>query len=219
MIITHNLLQYVIHIDAYLVLLLAEYGTWIYAILFLIIFCETGLVITPFLPGDSLLFAAGSMSLNKDINIQILFLLLIGASILGNKLNFLIGKMIGPRVFSLQNAGHKSMWSILFNQKYLNTAHQFYELHGGKTIIFARFIPIVRTFAPFVAGAANMSLSSFTFYNVVSAILWIGSLLTAGYCFGSLPFIKQHISLVIYTIIIISLLPPVIGVIYRKYHA
>lgn len=207
----HQLLQYILHIDTYLMTFVSLYGTWTYAVLFAIIFCETGLVVTPFLPGDSLLFAAGSIAANSAdaLNIQLLFVLLFLASTLGNKLNYLIGRAIGPKVFTA-----KKSW--LLNKKHLVEAHQFYEKHGGKTIILARFIPIIRTFAPFVAGVGYMSLREFSLYNLFSALLWIGGLLGAGYFFGSLPFIKDNFSIVIYGIVAISLLPPVITFIYRK---
>lgn len=206
-----QLFQYIIHIDTYLVAFVAAYGAWTYAVLFAIIFCETGLVVTPFLPGDSLLFAAGSIAAQpqSDIKIQLLFLLLALASILGNKLNYTIGRAIGPRVFTA-----KDSW--FFNKRHLEEAHAFYEKHGGKTIIFARFLPIIRTFVPFVAGIATMSLRSFTFYNLVSGILWIGSLLGAGYFFGSLPLIKNNFAIVIYSIIAISVLPALFAIIFRK---
>jgi membrane-associated protein len=199
------LLQYILHIDTYLFTFVSNYGIWAYILLFLIIFCETGLVVTPFLPGDSLLFAAGSIAANvgEMLNIQILFMILIVASILGNKVNYLIGRVIGPRVF---NAKH----SWLLNKKHLEEAHGFYEKHGGKTIILARFIPIIRTFAPFVAGVGYMSLKQFSLYNLFSAFLWIGSLLGAGYFFGSLPFVKEHFSLVVYGIVAASLLLPIL---------
>lgn len=206
-----HLFQYILHIDTYLIAFVSTYGIWTYIILFVIIFCETGLVVTPFLPGDSLLFAAGSIAANSSnaLNIQILFLLLTLASIVGNKMNYLIGRAIGPRIFT---ANH----SFLLNKKYLEKAHRFYEKHGGKTIILARFIPIIRTFAPFVAGVGYMGLRQFSFYNILSAILWIGSLLFAGYFFGTLPFIKEHFSIVIYTIITVSVLPPALTFVYRK---
>jgi len=206
-----HLLQYILHIDTYLIAFVSAYGALTYIILFAIIFCETGLVVTPFLPGDSLLFAAGSIAANSShaLSIQVLFLFLTIASILGNKVNYLIGRTIGPRVFAA-----KKSW--LLNQKHLVEAHQFYEKHGGKTIILARFIPIIRTFAPFVAGVGYMSLRQFSTYNVLSAVLWIGSLLGAGYYFGSLPFIREHFSMVVYGIIAVSLLPPAFAFIWRK---
>lgn len=206
-----HLLQYILHIDDYLFAFVASYGIWTYVALFLIVFCETGLVVTPFLPGDSLLFAAGSIAANSNasLSFQWLFLLLVTASILGNKVNYLIGKAIGPRVFTANQS-----WFL--NKNHLVKAHQFYEKHGGKTIIFARFIPIIRTFAPFVAGVGYMKLRDFTIYNIFSALLWIGSLLSAGYFFGTLPFIKEHFSIVVYGIIALSLLPPLFAFIYRK---
>lgn len=210
----HQLLNYILHIDTYLIAFVSTYGAWTYLALFAIIFCETGLVVTPFLPGDSLLFAAGSLAAqqNSPLNILSLFSLLIIASIAGNQVNYLIGKAIGPRVFS---ANH----SRLLNKKYLIEAHQFYEKHGGKTIIFARFIPIIRTFAPFVAGVGYMTVSLFSMYNLVSALLWVGGLLSLGYFFGSIPIIKNNFALVIYGIIILSLLPPILAFLYRKISA
>lgn len=206
-----QLFQYLIHIDTYLVSFVANYGVWTYVVLFAIIFCETGLVVTPFLPGDSLLFAAGSIAANESsgLNIQLLFLLVSVASILGNKLNYTIGRIVGPRVFTA-----KDSW--LLNKRHLDEAHRFYEKHGGKTIIIARFLPIIRTFAPFVAGIGNMSLRSFTLYNLFSGILWTGSLLGAGYFFGSLPIIKENFTLVIYAIIGISVLPALFTLASRK---
>lgn len=205
------LLQYILHIDTYLIAFVTNYGALTYAVLFVIIFCETGLVVTPFLPGDSLLFAAGSIAANAShaLSIQLLFLLLTIASILGNKTNYMIGRSLGPKVFS-----YKKSW--LLNAKYLEEAHQFYEKHGGKMIILARYIPIIRTFAPFVAGVAYMSIKEFSLYNVISAVLWIGSLLSAGYFFGTLPIIRDNFTLVVYAIIAISLLPPIFAFVYRK---
>lgn len=203
--------HYILHIDTYLIGFVSNYGALTYAVLFAIIFCETGLVVTPFLPGDSLLFAAGSIAANAShsLNIQLLFVLLACASILGNKVNYLIGKKLGPKVFTSKQA-----WFL--NKKYLEEAHQFYEKHGGKTIIIARFLPIIRTFAPFVAGIGYMSLREFTLYNIISGLLWVGSLLSAGYFFGSLPIIRDNFSIVIYGIIAISTLPPIFAFFYRK---
>jgi membrane-associated protein len=205
------LLQYLLHIDTYLIAFASNYGALTYTLLFAIIFCETGLVVTPFLPRDSLLFAAGSIAANAShaLSIQLLFILLTLASILGNKTNYMIGRAIGPRVFSAET-------SWLLNKKYLNEAHCFYEKHGGKTIILARFLPIIRTFAPFIAGVGYMGLKQITFYNISSAILWIGSLLGAGYFFGSLPIIRDNFSIVVYGIVAITLLPPIFAFFYRK---
>ncbi len=206
-----QLMQYIFHIDTYLLSFVSNYGLWAYAVLFLIIFCETGLVIAPLLPGDSLLFTAGSIAAKDGhiLDIRVLFLILIIASILGNKTNYLIGRAIGPKIFKTKT----SRW---FNIKHLEDAHAFYEKHGGKTIILARYLPIIRTFVPFVAGISFMNLRQFTFYNIVSAVLWIGALLFAGYYFGSLPFIKDNFSIVIYGIIAISLFPPIFAFSYRK---
>lgn len=205
------LLQYLLHIDTYLIAFASNYGMLTYALLFAIIFCETGLVVTPFLPGDSLLFAAGSIAANAShaLSIQLLFLLLTIASTLGNKTNYMIGRIIGPKVFSAET-------SWLLNKKHLSQAHRFYEKHGGKTIILARFLPIIRTFAPFIAGVGYMGLKQFTFYNISSAILWIGSLLCAGYFFGSLPIIRDNFSIVVYGIVAITLVPPIFAFLYRK---
>lgn len=205
------LLQYILHIDVYLIAFVSHYGALTYAVLFLIIFCETGLVVTPFLPGDSLLFAAGSIAANAShaIQIQLLFAFLTIAAILGNKLNYFIGRAIGPKIF-------KAKQSWLLNTKHLEEAHQFYEKHGGKTIILARFIPIIRSFAPFVAGIGYMSIREFSLYNITSGILWVGSLLGLGYFFGGLPIIKENFSIVVYSIIAISLLPPIVAYLYRK---
>lgn len=209
-----HLFGYVIHIDDYLFQFVRTYGAWTYAILFLIIFTETGLVIFPFLPGDSLLFAAGSIAAHPDaqLSIQMLLLILILASFTGNKVNYLIGLFIGPRVFKA-----KSSW--FFKKGHLLRAHQFYERHGGKTIIISRFLPFLRTFVPFVAGVAYMSLPKFAAYNMASAILWVGSLLGFGYFFGTLPFVREHFSLVIYGIIILTLIPPGVIFVYHQFAA
>ena len=204
-----QLLDYVLHIDTYLLDFVSNYGMWTYLVLFVVIFSETGLVVTPFLPGDSLLFAVGSLAAHPDssLNIFVLLCLLFLAAVLGNQVNYFIGRLIGPRVFTA-----KDSW--FFNKKHLEQAHQFYEKNGGKTIILARFIPIVRTFAPFVAGVSYMRLHHFTRYNLLSAVLWVGSLLGAGYYLGSIPVIKDNFSVVIYAIIAFSLTPPLFAFIY-----
>ena len=208
----HALLNVVLHLDTYLVSFVATHGLWTYLVVFCVIFCETGLVIMPFLPGDSLLFTLGSMAAlsNNPLNILILFPLLLLASILGNHTNYLIGRAIGPKVFSIDKP-----W--LINKKHLSEAHEFYEKHGGKTLIFARFIPIIRTFVPFVAGISEMSFKLFHFYNITSALLWIGSLLGMGYFLGSLPFIKENFSIVIYGILILSILPPILSLLHQRF--
>lgn len=208
----YQILEYLLHIDDQLISFATTYGAWAYGLLFLIIFCETGLVVTPFLPGDSLLFAAGALSASSGniININVLFVLLVTASIIGNGLNYLIGRFLGPKVFH-------SNQSWFFNKKYLERAHEFYQQYGGKTIIIARFMPIIRTFAPFVAGIGYMSYRQFFFYNVISALLWIGSLLYVSYWFGNIPVIKDHFSIVALSIIGLSLLPPVVEIVRRRY--
>ena len=199
-----DLLSFILHIDQHLRELASQYGGWLYGILFLIIFCETGLVVTPFLPGDSLLFAAGSLTALADsaMNIHALFLLLTAAAILGDTVNYAAGHYFGEKVFS-PNAR-------VLKQEYLDRTHQFFERHGGKTIVIARFVPIIRTFAPFVAGAGNMAYRHFLFYNVTGAIAWTASFLYGGYFFGNLPFVKQNFTLVILAIIILSIMPGVI---------
>lgn len=208
-----SLLQHILHIDTFLITFVSNYGVLTYILLFAIIFCETGLVIFPFLPGDSLLFAAGSIAANDAnlLDIRLLFALLLIASMLGNKLNYILGRMVGPKVFIARQ-------SWLLNKKHLQEAHQFYEKHGGKTIILARFLPIIRTFAPFVAGVGYMDWRQFSLYNAVSAVLWISSLLFAGFLFGNQPFVKNHFIVVLYGIIILSLLPPFLAFVYRRIH-
>ncbi len=193
----------VLHLDDHLQALVAAYGAWVYLILFLIVFCETGLVVTPFLPGDSLLFVAGAIAAAGGMNIHLLVLLLIVAAILGDAVNYGIGHYLGPRVLKDRD----SRW---LNPKHLERAHAFYERHGGKTIVIARFVPIVRTYAPFVAGAASMPYPRFALYNVSGAILWVVSLGYAGYFFGNIPLVKDNLTLVIVAIIILSILPGVV---------
>ncbi len=198
-----QLFDIVMHMDVYLQSMFQQYGAWSYAILFLIIFLETGLVVTPFLPGDSLLFAAGSLVALSGLNIHLLALLLFIAAVAGDAVNYWIGHYIGPRVFNRQS-------SRLLNPAHLHRAHDFYEKHGANAIILARFIPIIRTFAPFVAGMARMSYVRFSLYNVMGAFLWIGLLLYSSYYFGRIPLIKENFSVVILCIIVVSLLPPII---------
>lgn len=193
----------VVHLDDHLQALVAAYGAWIYLILFLIVFCETGLVVTPFLPGDSLLFVAGAIAAAGGMNIHLMVVLLIIAAILGDAVNYSVGHYIGPRVLKDRN----SRW---LNPKHLERAHEFYERHGGKTIIIARFVPIVRTYAPFVAGAASMPYPRFALYNVTGAIVWVVSLGYAGYFFGNIPLIKDNLTVVIIVIIILSIMPGVV---------
>ncbi len=192
-----------LHLDRHLQWLVANYGVWVYLILFLIIFCETGLVVTPFLPGDSLLFVAGTIAATGAIYVHGLFALLVAASFMGDNSNYWIGRVLGPRVFRREKS-----WA--FNPVYLDRTQQFYEKHGGKTIIIARFAPIVRTFAPFVAGIGRMRYGRFLFYSFSGSIFWIGSITYAGYFFGNIPVVKQNLSLVIIGIIILSIMPGVV---------
>jgi membrane-associated protein len=196
------IVDFILHLDEHLSTIIQNYGTWTYLLLFLIIFLETGLVVTPFLPGDSLLFAAGTFAALGALNVGVLFLLLSVAAILGDTVNYWIGHYIGPRAFS---------GNVRFLKKeYLDRTHDFYERHGGKTIILARFIPIIRTFAPFVAGIGAMTYPSFIAYNVIGGVLWVAIFTFGGYYFGNLPVVKENFTLVILAIIFISVLPGVI---------
>jgi membrane-associated protein len=204
----------VLHLDKHLEALLAQYGVWLYAILFLIIFAETGLIVTPFLPGDSLLFVAGALAASNSANfdITVLMALLVTAAILGDGVNYRVGRWFGPKVFRWES-------SRFFNRAAFDKAHQFYETHGGKTIVIARFLPLVRTYVPFVAGVAEMTPSRFTLFNVVGAFVWVVSLCLAGYWFGNLPWIKSNLTLVILVIIALSLMPMVIAWVRHKFAA
>lgn len=204
------LIDFILHIDDHLVEIVNNYQTWTYLILFLIIFAETGLVVTPFLPGDSLLFAAGAIIAKPetDLNIYLMCVLLIVAAILGDLVNYHIGKYIGPKAFS-------GKYRFL-KKEYLDKTQSFYDKYGGKTIIYARFVPIIRTFAPFVAGVGTMRYAKFASYNVIGGFIWIISFLFLGYFFGGIPVIKDNFSLVIFAIIGLSLLPPIVEVIREK---
>jgi membrane-associated protein len=192
-----------LHIDEHLAEIIRTYGSWTTAILFVVIFCETGLVVTPFLPGDSLLFAAGAFAGRGVLDIRLLVLLLIAAAVAGDAVNYHIGKLIGPKVF-------KSEDSWLLKRKHLERTQHFYAKYGGKTIIIARFVPIVRTFAPFLAGVGEMTYFRFALYNVTGGILWVLSFALGGYYFGEIPLVKNNFSLVIVAIIVISVMPPVV---------
>ena len=197
-----QLVDVFLHLDTHLSQVIAEYGTWTYLILFAIIFCETGLVVTPFLPGDSLLFAAGTFAALGALDVRLLIPLLIAAAIIGDTINYWIGAYIGPRAFE---------GNLRFLRKeHLDRTRAFYERHGGKTIILARFVPIVRTFAPFVAGVGTMSYGRFITYNVVGAVLWVGLLVLAGFFFGNIPMVRENFTVVILAIIAISVMPMVI---------
>jgi len=196
------LIDFVLHMDVYLNDIITNYGVWTYGILFVVIFMETGFVVTPFLPGDSLLFAAGTFAALGALNPVYLFLLLVVAAIIGDTINYSIGAYIGPKAFSGE---------IKFLKKeHLDKTQVFYEKHGGKTIILARFIPIIRTFAPFVAGIGTMKYSKFVLYNVVGGISWVAIFISLGYFFGNLPFVQKNFELVIFAIIFISFIPPVL---------
>jgi membrane-associated protein len=196
----HELLDYFLHINRHLETVTRDYGGWTYAILFLVVFCETGLVVTPFLPGDSLLFAAGAIAAVGDLNVVALCGLLIIAAILGDTVNYHIGKYLGPRVL-------RGETSRLFNKKHLEKTHRFFEKYGGKTIILARFVPIVRTFAPFVAGVGAMSYGRFLCYNIVGGIVWVLMFVLAGYRFSKIPWVERNFTAVILAIIVLSVLP------------
>jgi len=189
-----------IHLDQHLLQLSAQYGAYLYLLLFLVIFAETGLVIAPYLPGDSLLFAAGALCSLGAMDVWLLLVLLCIAAIAGDSVNYTIGSRFGQKLFT-------SKTSKLFNQEHLNKAHVFYEKHGGKTIILARFVPIVRTFAPFVAGIGTMSYRHFFLYNVVGGFVWVSLFLLAGYWFGNHPFIKKHFGMVLVGVVLISIIP------------
>ena len=202
-----HLIDVALHLDKYLALLVQQYGMWIYAILFAIIFSETGFVVTPFLPGDSLLFVAGALAAvggKEGMNITWLILTLCAAAVLGNMLNYHIGRFLGPKVFQWKD-------SRFFNKAALEKTHAFYEKHGGKTLIISRFLPLFRTFAPFVAGIGAMSYPRFVVFNLVGAFAWIFSLTFAGYFFGNLDWVKNNLTLVIIGIIVISLIPVIVG--------
>ena len=197
-----TLIDFILNIDTHLDTIITTYGGWTYMVLFLIIFCETGLVVTPFLPGDSLLFAAGTFAARGSLDPTLLIILLTVAAVTGDTVNYWVGRVIGPRVFKEGNR--------FINPKHLERTHAFYEKHGGKAIVFARFIPIVRTFAPFVAGIGAMDYKKFVFYNVAGGIVWIILFVLAGYYFGNIPAVEKNFELVILGIIVLSILPAVI---------
>lgn len=194
----------ILHLDKHLALLVQQYGTWIYVILFAIIFSETGFVVTPFLPGDSLLFVAGAVAAVGDMDLGLLIGVLILAAVLGNSLNYGIGRYLGPKVFQWPD-------SRFFNRVALDKTHAFYDRHGGKTIVLSRFLPLFRTFAPFVAGIGAMDWRRFTAFNLAGGVLWVVSLTLAGYWFGNLPLIRNNLSLVVVGIVVISLVPVLVG--------
>jgi membrane-associated protein len=200
-----TILDLFLHLDRHLAEFVAVYGAWIYAALFLIIFAETGLVLTPFLPGDSLLFAAGALAATGVLDLWALLVLLTAAAILGDAVNYSIGRYVGPRVFSSES--QTGFWARALNRQHLNRAHDFFERYGGNAIVLGRFAPIIRTFVPFVAGAVSMTYSRFVFYNVAGAVLWVSLCVGAGFAFGNVPVVKNNFSIVALAIVIISLVP------------
>jgi membrane-associated protein len=215
-----TLIDFILHIDAHLLELADRYGGWLYGILFAIVFAETGLVVTPFLPGDSLLFAAGALAATPGptgapiLRVELVSALLLGAAILGDAVNYAIGHYIGPRVFTATD--ESGLLHKLLNRRHLLQAHAFFERYGGKAVVLGRFVPIVRTFVPFVAGAGAMTYSTFAFYNVVGAVLWVGVCVSLGYLFGNVPIVKQNFSLVMLGIIFVSVLPAVYEVVKHR---
>jgi len=204
-----TIIEFALHLDKHLGAIIQSYGVWTYALLFLIIFCETGLVITPFLPGDSMIFAAGAFAAIGSLNVYWLFILLSAAAIIGDTVNYWVGHFVGPKIFQKETG-------LFLNKKYLEQTRQFYEKHGGKTIIIARFIPVIRTFAPFVAGIGQMSYWRFISYNVFGGIFWVGLFTFGGYFFGTLPVVKNNFTLVIAAIIVISFLPMIIELLRHR---
>lgn len=204
-----NPIDLLLHLDTYLNLLVANYGVWVYAILFLVVFCETGLVVMPFLPGDSLLFIAGAMCASGSMDLMALGGLLMLAAILGDSTNYLIGRNLGERLF-------RNPDSKIFRRDHLLQTQKFYAEHGGKTVTIARFLPIVRTFAPFVAGGGHMVYPRFLFFSVLGTLLWVGGLMGLGYFFGNVPFIKHNLTAMIIGIIVLSMLPMIVGIVRHR---
>ena len=202
-----ELVEFILHVDDYLLDMVQTYGVWIHAILFVIVFAETGLVVTPFLPGDSLLFAAGALGASGALDARVAAVVLVVAAVAGDAVNYAIGRSAGTRLIHL--ARTNPAWGRWINPLYIERAHQFFETHGGKAIVLGRFMPIVRTFVPFVAGVAEMSYPAFALYNVAGALAWVGICLGAGYLFGNVPFVRDNFSLVALGIIFVSLLPMV----------
>lgn len=207
----HTIIDYFLHLDVHLAELSLAYGPWVYLILFLIIFCETGLVVTPFLPGDSLLFAVGALASipSSGLDVTTVWLLLIFAAILGDNVNYQIGKAIGPRIFSRPK-------SLFFNPEHLVKTQNFYSVYGARTVIFARFMPIIRTFAPFVAGVGRMPWGKYAFFSVFGSFLWMSSFIGAGYFFGNIPKVKSNFHIVIVAVIFVSFLPLITAALRKK---
>jgi membrane-associated protein len=203
-----DLIDLVLHVDVYLLDLVKTYGAWIYGVLFAIVFAETGLVVTPILPGDSLLFAAGALAASGALDVRVLLVLLVAAAVGGDAVNYSVGRAIGTRV--IRRAEIDPRWRRWINPAHIAKAHEFFERHGGKAIVLARFMPIVRTFVPFVAGAAEMTYTSFALYNVAGGVAWVAICVGAGYVFGNVPIVKENFTLVALGIVAVSLLPMVI---------
>ncbi len=196
-----------LHLDRHLIELVATYGNWVYGILFVVVFAETGLVVTPLLPGDSLLFAAGAIAATGALDVRVVMALLVIAAVLGDAVNYAIGHRVGPMIFRATDTA--SRWHRLMNRHHLERAHEFFERYGGKAVVLGRFVPIVRTFVPFVAGAGAMSYRTFAFYNVLGAVMWVGICTLGGYAFGNIPVVRDNFSLVALAIIALSLAPAV----------
>jgi membrane-associated protein len=209
-----GIIDFILHADDQLLVLVETYGAWVYGLLFATIFAETGLVVTPFLPGDSLLFAVGAIAATGALNLWGVTLLLMLAAYLGNACNYAIGRAIGPRIFSATD--NSTIFGKLLNRKYLLQAHEFFEMHGGKAVALSRFMPIVRTFLPFVAGAARMSPKTFLVYNLAGAVAWVAVCTGAGALFGNIPFVKRNFSVVALGIVLVSLLPMLVAYIRAK---
>ena len=200
-----ELIDLLLHADTYLLEIVQQYGAWIYGVLFLIIFCETGLIVTPFLPGDSLLFAAGAIAATGAMDVRVAAVLMLVAAVVGDAVNYSVGRAVGTRVIARANSDPR--WGRWIRPAYIARAHEFFEQQGGKAIVLARFMPIVRTFVPFVAGAAEMPYPSFALYNVIGGVLWVGLCLGAGYLFGNVPVVKENFEMVVIGIVLVSLLP------------
>ena len=208
-----EIINFILHVDSYLLELTQNYGAWIYAILFAIVFAETGLVVTPFLPGDSLLFASGALAATGVLDVRVTTVLVIIAAIAGDAVNYSIGRSAGARIIHLANTDPR--WGRWINPAYVARAHEFFERHGGKAIVLGRFMPIVRTFVPFVAGVAEMSYPAFALYNITGGVVWVGICIGAGYVFGNVPVVKENFSLVAIGIVIVSVLP--MGIEFIRY--
>lgn len=211
-----DLIDFILHFDKHLAEIVQNYGNWVYGILFAIVFAETGLVITPFLPGDSLLFATGALAGAGILDPWLAAILLVIAAILGDAVNYTVGKYIGPKAFTATDSS--SLFHRLLNRDHLRRAHEFFERYGGKAVVLGRFVPIVRTFVPFVAGAGSMSYATFAFYNVTGAILWVGVCLGAGFVFGGIPIVRDNFTLITLGIVLVSVLPVLIELVrhWRK---